>query len=216
MRRTWLPALILVCVCGIVAVSALNRHGVRAPGGFDYYMLSLSWAPNYCAGHPNDRSTECRPGQHANFVLHGLWPQANAGSPPVNCSPASPVSSVIVRHMLKYFPSRGMIQHEWEAHGACTGLSAADYFSQVEQAIDAIKIPDAYRNLNRDQNFGVSDVEKAFAAANNAPPGAFRISCHNGELVNLEACLTKDLGYQSCTGSARECPVSQVLLRTVR
>jgi ribonuclease T2 len=216
MRRTLLPAMILVCVCGTVVVSASKRHGVRAPGGFDYYMLSLSWAPNYCAGHPNDRSTECRAGQRANFVLHGLWPQANVGDPPVNCGPASPVSSAIVRHMLKYFPSRGMIQREWEVHGDCTGLSAADYFSQVEQAIDAIKIPEAYRNLDRDQNFRVSDVEKAFAGANNAPPGAFRVSCHNGELVNLEACLTKDLEYQSCTASARECPVSQVLLRTVR
>ena len=215
MRRTLLPAVILVCLSGVIAVYA-KRHGTKAPGAFDYYILSLSWAPNYCAGHPSDHSTECRVGGHAGFVLHGLWPQSNAGAPPVNCAGASPVSSAIVRHMLSYYPSRGMIQHEWETHGACTGLSAADYFAQVEEALDAVKVPDAYRNLSRDQNLNVSDVEKAFAATNNAPPGAFRVSCHDGELVNLEACLTKDLEYQACTASARECPASRVLMRSVR
>jgi ribonuclease T2 len=216
LRRALLSALSLACVCAAVAVAASKRHAARPAGGFDYYLLALSWAPNYCAGHPNDNSTECRPGQHANFVLHGLWPQANAGDPPVNCSGAAPVSSATVRHMRTYFPSPGMIQHEWQVHGACSGLSATDYFGQVERAFEAIKVPDEYRALDRNQTLSVKEIEKAFAAANNAPAGAFRISCHNGELVNLEACLTKDLTYQTCTASARECPASQVLMRKVR
>ena len=216
MKRVLLPAVMVACLSA-VCVSALKGQGTgRSKGQFDYYLLSLSWAPNYCAGHPGDHSIECRAGRHANFVLHGLWPQDNAGQPPTNCVPASPVSSAIARHMLEYFPSRGLIQHQWAAHGTCSGLSAGDYFSKVEQAFNAVKIPDQYRSLDDSRNLSVKEIEQSFASANNAPAGAFRISCHGGELVNVEVCLTKDLQYQACTASARECPVPQVLMRPVK
>src|SRR5215469_3499530 len=99
MKRALPAAAILLCVCGTIMVAAGKRHGEKTQGGFDYYMLALSWAPNYCAGHPTDNSAECRVGEHTGFVLHGLWPQANAGSPPVNCGGMSPVSSALVREM---------------------------------------------------------------------------------------------------------------------
>ena len=69
--------------------SPSRRRGQDA-GQFDYYLLALSWAPNYCAGHPSDHSSECRIGGHTAFVLHGLWPQANSGPPPMSCSTAPP------------------------------------------------------------------------------------------------------------------------------
>jgi ribonuclease T2 len=216
MKRAFFAAAVLLCVFGMAVVAAGKRHGGKTQGGFDYYMLALSWAPNYCAGHPTDKSAECRTGEHTGFLLHGLWPQANAGSTPVNCGGVSPVSSDLVREMSNYYPSRGLVQHEWQTHGSCSGLSATDYFSAVKQSLSAVKVPDAYRNLNQDRNLSVREIEQAFAGANGAPAGAFRISCHDGELVNLEACLTKDMAFQACTASARECPASQVLMRAVR
>lgn len=218
MKRTRvLPSfLVLLVLCGMVVALAAKRHGAKTPGEFDYYILSLSWAPNYCAGHPDDNSTECRRGQHSSFVLHGLWPQSNAGTSPVDCGGVSPASSALVLEMANYYPSRGLVQYEWQTHGSCSGLSAADYFSAVKRALHAIRIPDAYRNLSRDQTLSVSEMEKAFAATNNARADAFRISCHEGELVNVEACLTKDLALQSCTASARECPANRVLMRGIR
>ena len=44
-----------------------------ATKNFDYYLLNLSWSPEFCHSHPN--ATECA--QRAGFVLHGLWPQNN-------------------------------------------------------------------------------------------------------------------------------------------
>src|SRR5271168_3146820 len=49
---------------------------------FDYYLLNLSWSPEFCATHPT--ATECA--QHPAFVLHGLWPQNTAGPFPQHCS----------------------------------------------------------------------------------------------------------------------------------
>jgi ribonuclease T2 len=218
MKRMLANALVLACVSMAVCLPALTHRpvGDESPGQFDYYVLALSWAPNYCASHPGNHSNECKTGQHADFVLHGLWPQANAGRPPLRRTHARPVSHAIARHMLEYFPSKGLIQHEWQQHGVCSGLSAGDYFAKVEQAFNAVKIPDKYRNLDHSQNFNTKEVERSFAQANNAPPDAFRISCHNGVVASLEVCLSKDLKYQACTASVRECPAPQVLMRAVK
>jgi ribonuclease T2 len=207
----------LLCTLLYLPPSAFAKHHHRhhdedatSGGDFDYYLLALSWAPNYCAGHPSHHSSECKIGGHNAFVLHGLWPQANSGAPPMSCSTASPVASDTVDHMLNYMPSRGLIQHEWEKHGTCTGLAAQDYFAKVEQAFKNVHVPEQYPRLEHEQQFNVSDLEKSFAEANHAPPEVFRVSCHAGALVSVEICVDKNLRYQSCTQSVRECPANQV------
>src|ERR1700751_2317489 len=49
---------------------------------FDYYLLNLSWSPEFCYSHQS--APEC--GLHKTFVLHGLWPQNADGTYPQNCS----------------------------------------------------------------------------------------------------------------------------------
>jgi ribonuclease T2 len=213
-------AFALCCVLSLTPSAFAKHHhhhnDSEGAGQFDYYLLSLSWAPNYCASHPNDRSSECRIGGHHTFVLHGLWPQSTSGPPPMSCSNASPVAAATVDHMLNFMPSRSLIQHEWQEHGTCSGLSAQEYFAQAEQAYTHLQVPPQYRNLNQQRQFDVSDLEKSFAEANGAPADAFRVSCHEGELVNLEVCVDKNLQYRSCTQSVRECPVSQVGMQAPR
>jgi ribonuclease T2 len=217
MKRTITCLIILgLSLSGFAASGKHRKGGTQAKAAFDYYLLSLSWAPNYCADHPSDKSSECKSGTHAAFVLHGLWPNTNQGAPPMSCQPASPVAAATVRHMLEYFPSKGLIQHEWEKHGTCVGLSQSQYFAKVEQAYKAVKVPDRYSNLETSQQISVQDIELDFAKANNAPREAFLLSCHAGALVALEVCLDKDLHYQACPKSARECPNDQVELEPVR
>ena len=193
------------------AIARKRHHPTEGTSAkFDYYLLSLSWAPSYCAEHPNDNSTECRSGQHKGFVLHGLWPQAQSGPPPQDCGGASPVSQQTVRRMLAYFPSASLIQHEWLKHGTCSGLSASDYFTKVEEAFKAVQVPDAFKSFSHQQSFTPHDVEANFARANHAPDSAFRISCHDSELVGVEACMAKDLQFQPCSQSVRECAANEV------
>src|SRR5215472_5142960 len=67
--------------------SAPSPSAVAAPNPnqhFDYFLLNLSWSPEFCHSHSN--APEC--GQHMTFVLHGLWPQNADGTYPENCSNA--------------------------------------------------------------------------------------------------------------------------------
>jgi ribonuclease T2 len=209
-------ALLLILLITGMATAKKRKPVASSKTQFDYYLLSLSWAPDYCAGHPSDRSSECRAGKHTAFVLHGLWPQANSGPPPMACRNASPVSSATTRKMAQFFPSPTLIAHEWQKHGTCSGLSADEYFDKVTQAFTAVKVPDEFKNLGDDQKFPVEQIESNFAQANGAPKEAFRISCHAGEVVSVEACLTKDLQYQPCSQSVSECQSKQVLMRAIR
>ena len=136
----WL--LLMSCLLTSTAC-AKHRHGSASsadntPGSFDYYLLTLSWAPEFCATHAgNTSSSECDPHRHFGFVVHGLWPENDNGSYPQNCAPAQPVAQQTVQHMLAIMPARGLIQHEWATHGTCSGLSTQDYFADIEKAFRA-------------------------------------------------------------------------------
>jgi ribonuclease T2 len=144
------------------------------------------------------------------FTLHGLWPDGQGAEWPQYCTPTRLVPEPVIRASLCNTPSVQLIQHEWEKHGTCTGLAAQDYFAKVEQAFRNVHVPEQYPALTHEQQFNVSDLEKSFAEANHAPPDAIRVSCHAGALVSLEVCVDKNLQYQSCTQSVRECPANQV------
>jgi len=62
----------VLCFLLLVSPLAEAKKKHRKPPEFDYYLLSLSWAPNFCASHPSDHSSECALGNHTAFVLHEL------------------------------------------------------------------------------------------------------------------------------------------------
>jgi ribonuclease T2 len=214
-RKLTLSALLIVALCCLPAWGRQRHHTGTRPGNFDYYLFSLSWAPNYCADHPSDHSSECSPNLHTAFVVHGLWPQKVSGAPPESCAPARPVATQTVNRVTSIMPSRTLIQHEWAKHGTCSGLSADDYFSAIERSFHSLQIPEEYKSLSGEQEFDVRQIEQSFADVNHAPVGAFRVSCHANELLAVEACLTKDFQFQTCTQSVRECPARSVLMRPV-
>ena len=53
-----------------------GRGNDHEAGSFDYYALSLSWSPTYCADKgARDGGPQCNGPRPYAFVLHGLWPQ---------------------------------------------------------------------------------------------------------------------------------------------
>jgi ribonuclease T2 len=162
-----------------------------APGQFDFYLLNLSWSPEYCATH---QSPEC--GKGLGFVVHGLWPQDNTGNYPEDCSnapgPANPQGDTDLQ------PTVGLVEHEWKTHGTCSGLAADAYFNLVRQAFHEVKLPAV--GAGEDGN-GVTPAAllARFQAANPSfPRGSFALSCGNNRLTAAEVCLTKNLQAEAC------------------
>jgi ribonuclease T2 len=220
MSRTLTVSTVLLMVSCLLTctASAKHRHGTASsadntPGSFDYYLLTLSWAPEFCATHSgNTSSSECDPKRHFGFVVHGLWPENDNGSYPQDCASAQPVAQQTVQHMLAIMPARGLIQHEWATHGTCSGLAAQDYFADIEKAFRQVQIPSEYRAPGHAIQASPADIAQKFAAANHVPAGDFRVSCSGTEFVAIEACMTKDLQYRQCGSGLRDCRAPQVTI----
>ncbi len=150
-------------------------------------------------------------------MVHGLWPQSDSGRGPEGCGSASPVARDIVRQMLNYIPTESLVQHEWETHGTCSGLSAADYFVLVRKARDAVKIPSDLSRPQRELDLSPTQIESEMAAANPSfPKGAFRVSCYrDNELQEIRVCFNKDLSPRDCGASGGRCRAT-VILKPVR
>jgi ribonuclease T2 len=144
------PALAQPMACEIPAMvpptPAATPDGPSRLLPITHYTLSLSWAPQSCAGHPGN-DLECR-GKVARFgfVLHGLWPDSDNGTWPQWC-PATPpataqVPAFVVRHMLCTTPSASLIAHEWGKHGTCMANSPQAYFAQSSRMFYALHMPD--------------------------------------------------------------------------
>ena len=201
------------------SAGARSRRRASAPGGFSYYMLVLSYAPDFCdQPQGNKDPRECGAGRHVGFVVHGLWPQGETSRGPEFCGPASPVAQAIIQATLRYIPTESLIQHEWAAHGTCSGLSAADYFAALRKARDSIKLPPGLDQTARQQQLSPAQIESQVAAANPAlPRTAIHTSCYrNGELEEIRICFNKDLSPRACGPSAGECSAASVTLLPVR
>lgn len=195
----------------------------ESTGDFDYYLLVLSWSPTHCssdAGRGRDDDLQCRSGRPFGFVLHGLWPQNERGWPEYcETSEARRVSASNMREALKLSPSEKLVQHEWEKHGTCAGLSQDDYFAAAALAVDSIKVPAVYRSPAKPLVTTADEVRRQFLQANRGfPNDGISATCSRNELAEVWVCLDKGLKPRSCSAEVRRkhCGGRQVRMQSVR
>jgi ribonuclease T2 len=190
-------------------------------GNFDYYLLSLSWSPGFCAtpAGQNDPG-QCAPGRKFSFVLHGLWPQYERSGWPEDCSTEG-MDGALVDKMLPIMPSDKLIHHEWSKHGTCSGLTPKEYFDEADEAFHSIKIPAQYQTLAQTLTVDPAEIRSQFAALNpKVGEQGFVVECSgNGRyLSEVHACLTKDLDGRACNRAelVHQCKSPSVVMRPVR
>jgi ribonuclease T2 len=211
----WSALVFFLLIAGVLAAQS-RRSREHLQASFDYYVLSLSWAPEFCSqGDAASRNPqECAAGKMTGFVVHGLWPQANNGRGPESCSRANRVPRSVIDYVIRYMPSPGLIQHEWATHGTCTGLTQAEYFGAIVETRAAVQIPVQFAAIEEDMRESPGQIETQFAAANASfPREAFRTACTHGELEEVRICFDRNRKPQPCTGSAGECPLPSVAIR---
>ena len=185
----------------LLAVGGRDLRADDVAGDFDFYVLSLSWSPSYCAA-AGDRADpqQCASGRPFAFVVHGLWPQYERGYPSHCRTDHRWPSRNQINAMLDIMPSRSLIRHEWNKHGTCAGLSPRRYFATTRRAFEAIVIPERLKRLEKPIIVDPQVLEKAFRTVNpGMPADAIAVTCSGNRIREVRICLDRDLGgYHAC------------------
>jgi ribonuclease T2 len=210
----------LILIALLAASTGAQARRSDVPGQFDYYAVALSWSPSYCA--TNRDPVQCDSGRRLGFVLHGLWPQYEAGYPET-CS-TQQVPGPVRNQYLSIYPSPKLLGHEWKKHGTCSGLDPASYFALSAKLKDQVIIPSQFRQPTTPVRVSSGDFVQAFRAVN---PGMARDSvlpfCSGGGrfLREIHACFDKGGRSRSCSNgeikrSYSSCRQQSFLLESVR
>lgn len=193
--------------------------GGEKPGLFDYYVLSLSWSPNWCALEGDARkSDQCEARHDHGWILHGLWPQYHRGFPSYCQSVERAPSLSLTADMADIMGTSGLAWHQWKKHGGCSGLSAGDYFALSRHAYEQVNRPPVFRRLDRAVKLPASVVEDAFLKANPSwGPDMITITCKQGHIQEARLCLSRDLKPVPCGRDViRDCQMRDAVFTPVR
>lgn len=182
-----------------------GRSDRSQAGVFDYYLLSLSWSPTYCAeGGIERRDLQCRrEGRPYAFVLHGLWPQYERGWPQrCRTQDRGYVPGPVAERMLDIMPSKRLIFNEYRKHGTCSGLGVDGYFDLARRLFEMVNIPRRFIGLS-DERMTISPAElvSEFLAVNpRLQPDMLVVLCGGAgnRLKEVRICFDKGGSFRSC------------------
>jgi ribonuclease T2 len=166
------------------------------------YVLAMSWSPQYCASTPDPLSPrnrdQCGVTARYGWVLHGLWPQSDRGTPPRWCRPAKVVPTEILQRNFCSSPSASLMQQQWAKHGTCMSKGPAAYFATATTQFRAVKFPDMTALAKVSQNS--SSIRCAFARANLGTSDAMFavVTDAQGWLREVRLCLDVKMKPTAC------------------
>ena len=180
-------SLATLILAAVLQPNTAHAQQTGQPGQFDYYLLTLSWSPEFCYSHRS--AAECS--QHLGFIVHGLWPQFNDGSYPQHCSNQPGLSDP--SKVADIMPDPSLVEHEWSTHGTCSGLGPDQYFGLIEQDFHSVQIPAALNNPTRSATMRPSQIKQAFVQANSGlSASGIAVTCRGGYLTGIEIAMSKD------------------------
>lgn len=188
-------------------------------GAFDYFVLSLSWSPNWCALEGDAQgSDQCDAGRKNGWIMHGLWPQYQSGYPEFCRTSQPPPTRTMTASMADIMGTSGLAWYQWKKHGVCSGLSATQYYDLSRRAYQAVVRPEVFRRLDRAVTLPASVVQDAFIQANpGLKPDMITITCKDGYIQEVRLCLTKDLDPVQCGRDVvRDCTAANALFTPIR
>lgn len=188
-------------------------------GDFDYYVMALTWSPNWCTMEGDDRgSPECDGSRDLGWTLHGLWPQYEDGWPQDCLSPFPDPSRRMTEEMADIMGASGLAWYQWNKHGACSGLPAGDYYDLAREAYAQVDRPAVLEQLDDPVRLPAALIEEAFLRDNpDLARDQITVTCRQGMIQEVRICLTKDLDFRRCGPDAiRDCTLEDALFEPVR
>jgi ribonuclease T2 len=191
-------------------------------GNFDFFVLALSWSPDYCASNSSNDPQQCSIGKKLGFVLHGLWPQNKHGYPS-NCSNEMMPLDVKAEFPSLY-PNLNLYDHEWEKHGTCSGLSPQQFLSLSKRLKESVVIPSAFKTLESPIRTTTNKLIKEFTNVNPSySVASIAVICSGSGryLKEVYVCFSKEGQPITCSSevlktAANTCQRPDFLIRNIR
>ncbi len=209
--RGWRAAGLIAVVVAAAWTGTATARGT--PGQFDYWLLALSWSPQYCA----DRASDMQCSRPYDFVVHGLWPQFERGFPDACIRNPGQVQKELITRMLPLMPSEDLIRHQWRKHGTCSGMEMQEYFLTVERARRAVVIPEIYRTPATYLRTTVREIEDEFLQVNpRLNRDTLAVQCRGRYLREVRVCFDKSFQPRQCGEDVDDRCGAEVVLRPNR
>jgi ribonuclease T2 len=207
-------ALLFWIMMGLPAMAQQHNSGE-----FDYYVMALSWSPNWCAIEGDSKgSDQCDARHDHGWILHGLWPQYHRGFPEYCRSNFRAPSRSQTNAMADIMGTGGLAWHQWKKHGVCSGLSPEDYYALSREAYASVTRPAIFRKLDKPIKLPASVVEAAWLKDNAAlEADGLTITCKAGHIQEARICLSRDLQPVPCGQDVvRDCTMKDAVFDPVR
>lgn len=188
----------------------------------DYYMLSLSWSPQFCttsAGASAANKFQCKENSFG-IVVHGLWPQSstakNTNDHPRNCNTTTPIALATLRRHLCTVPGVQLMQDEWAKHGTCAFDAPEKYLDTIEKLMSELHVPDLNALAAKGSSLQARDVTGAFVGANSglAAPDV-QLLLGGKDLQEVHVCYGLDLKFRKCDTKSSVANTAKVTIRPI-
>lgn len=209
--------LISLLTAALMASAALADNDKA--GEFDYYVMALSWSPNWCAIEGDAKaSPQCEDNTYHGWILHGLWPQYHQGWPDYCPTNHRNPRRGLTNSMADIMGTSGLAWHQWKKHGTCSGLSAEDYYALSREAYGRVTRPAVFRKLDQSVRLPASIIEEAFLKANpDLEADGLTITCRDGFIQEARVCLSRDLTPVPCGRDvSRDCKLDSARFDPLR
>lgn len=205
-------ALGFCCAALVALLGSVSARAADVPGKFDYWVLSLSWSPEFCSSNFGDE--QCR--QRLSFVVDGLSTQNEDGDGPTRCGKHERVPKELMLRMLPLMATEKAIQSEWNRDGSCSGLDQQQYFELIERARRKLEIPQVYDAPENRIESSRAEILQTFTDLNKPFSNSFALDCRGHWLRTVQVCFNRDLSPRACGEKIENDCGSKVLVRSLR
>ncbi len=194
----------------------------EATGDFDFYVMALSWSPDYCASTDYQDDQQCSTGRQLDFVLHGLWPQYESGYPSYCSTEELPYD--LKDEYAGLYPSEKLFDHEWEKHGTCAGLSPEGYLLWSKYFKESLQTPEIFDSPLEPFRTDAAVLADTFISVNpDFNTDSFAVYCSGSGrfMKELFVCFEKDGEPRDCSNeilkkALTSCGQEDFLVRNTR
>jgi len=208
----------LACLSGLLCMQSVfaDPNHPHQP-----YLLSIKLAPAFCVLNPERQKTkQCQEGYA--IIVHGLWKEKPVVKEEAPCTEQPPQLSPVQQQVLeRIMPDEEMRNKAWQRYGACTGLSAQEYFRVVMSYANKLKLPDIFKEESKedrsfDQEYLTQEIQKMNVGL---PERGFYFRCQAKQektfLTEVRVCYDSLGQFAECKNFQPNCP-QMITLRTIK